>query len=78
MILATVIMNAVYLVSETRVKVGEPGINDPGVKVVVTMVTYGLLFALQVAAYPPLDPHTHARGGCLSPLACSSRCSGRV
>ena len=58
MILATVIMNAVYLVSETRVKVGEPGINDPGVKVVVTMVTYGLLFALQVAAYHPLGSHT--------------------
>ena len=53
MILATVIMNAVYLVSETRVKVGEPGINDPGVKVVVTMLTYGMLFALQVAAYHP-------------------------
>lgn len=40
-------MNAVYLVSETRVKVGEQGINDPGVKVAVTMVTYGLLFGLQ-------------------------------
>ena len=71
MILATVIMNAVYLVSETRVKVGEPGINDPGVKVVVTMLTYGMLFALQVAAYHPLDPHTRAHGGCLSPLRLS-------
>ena len=78
MILATVIMNAVYLVSETRVKVGEPGINDPGVKVVVTMLTYGMLFGLQVAAYHPLDSHTPAHGDCSSPLVCPSRCSGRV
>lgn len=33
MILAIVIMNMLYLISETRVKIGEKGINDPPVKV---------------------------------------------
>ena len=33
-------MNMVYLVTETRVKVGERGINDPSVKIIVTLFTY--------------------------------------
>lgn len=48
MILCVVIMNMVYLVTETRVKVGEQGINDPSVKIVVTVFTYaGLIFLNQ-------------------------------
>ena len=39
-------MNMVYLVTETRVKVGEKGINDPPVKVAVTMLTYLGIFLL--------------------------------
>jgi len=53
MILAIVIMNMVYLISETRVKVGERGINDPPVKVAVTMLTYLGIFLIQVVAPPP-------------------------
>ena len=45
--LSVVIMNMVYLVTETRVKVGERGINDPSVKIVVTLFTYaGRIFLL--------------------------------
>ncbi len=44
----------VYLVTETRVKVGEAGINDPPVKVVVTLATYLGLFLLQSQGY--VDP----------------------
>ena len=45
--LSVVIMNMVYLVTETRVKVGERGINDPSVKIIVTLFTYaGLLLLL--------------------------------
>ena len=47
MVLATVIMNALYLVVETRTKVGERGINDPPVKLAVTMLTYFFLWMLQ-------------------------------
>ena len=47
MALATVIMNKVYLVTETRCRVGEPGINDPSVKLVVTAATYSILWLLQ-------------------------------
>lgn len=54
MILNVVIMNMVYLVTETRVKVGEAGINDPPVKVVVTLATYLGLFLLQSQGY--VDP----------------------
>ena len=46
-VLATVIMNALYLVVETRTKVGERGINDPPVKLAVTMLTYFFLWMLQ-------------------------------
>ena len=46
-LLSVVIMNMVYLVTETRVKVGERGINDPSVKIIVTLFTYaGLLLLL--------------------------------
>ena len=46
-LLSVVIMNMVYLVTETRVKVGERGINDPSVKIVVTLFTYaGRIFLL--------------------------------
>lgn len=54
MALAVVIMNMVYLVTETRVKVGEPGINDPNVKVLVTLVTFLLIWQLRDGTI--LDP----------------------
>ena len=54
MILNVVIMNMVYLVTETRVKVGEKGINDPPVKVAVTMLTYLGIFLL--LSYNVVDP----------------------
>ena len=43
-------MNMVYLVTETRVKVGERGINDPSVKIIVTLFTYAGL------SHPPPRP----------------------
>ena len=39
-------MNMVYLVTETRVKVGKRGINDPSVKIIVTLFTYAGLLLL--------------------------------
>ena len=39
MLLCAVIMNMVYLTTETRTRVGEPGINDPNIKIVVTCIT---------------------------------------
>jgi len=68
MILNVVIMNMVYLVTETRVKVGEKGINDPPVKVGVTMITYLGLFLLQ--DYKVIDPSVNddASGGKQEPL----------
>ena len=56
MLLATVIMNMVYLMGETRTRVGEPGINDPFVKLLVTFFTFTLLLVLQ--EYDVLDPST--------------------
>lgn len=56
MVLATVIMNMVYLVNETRSKIGEPGINDPPVKLLVTCVTFLSIFALNSAGV--IDPST--------------------
>ena len=44
--LSVVIMNMVYLVTETRVKVGKRGINDPSVKIIVTLFTYAGLLLL--------------------------------
>ena len=40
MVMVTVIMNMVYLTTETRTRVGEPGINDPNIKIAVTCVTF--------------------------------------
>ena len=47
MLLAVIIMNMVYLTSETRVRIEEPGINDPGVKLVMTMINFVILYLLQ-------------------------------
>ena len=56
--LSVVIMNMVYLVTETRVKVGERGINDPSVKIVVTLFTYaGRIFLLN--RNPSVAHYTH-------------------
>ena len=46
MVLAAVMMNMVYLVIETRTRVGEPGINDPNVKIPVTAATFLILVIL--------------------------------
>ena len=51
MVLATVIMNMVYLITETRTRVGEPGINDPNVKIGVTICTFLALYGIQAAGY---------------------------
>ena len=58
MTLATVIMNMVYLTSETRSRIGEPGINDPTVKIVVTAATFYVLYALNSSGN--LDPSSSA------------------
>jgi len=58
MLLATVIMNMVYLITETRTRVGEPGINDPLTKLFATGFTFSLLLLLQ--EYDVLDPSNHA------------------
>jgi len=57
MVLAVVIMNMVYLVAETRTRVGEKGINDPPIKLLVTLCTFFGLFALNVSGVidPSLD-----------------------
>merc|ERR1719198_149840 len=47
MVLATVIMSMVYLTSETRARVGEPGINDPNIKLAVVLFTFFILWMLQ-------------------------------
>ena len=44
MVLITVAMNMVYLVAETRSRVGEPGINDPDVKLAMTCFTFVMLW----------------------------------
>ena len=49
MVLATVIMSMVYLTSETRTRIGEPGINDPHVKLFVVGFTFFVLWLLQDA-----------------------------
>lgn len=54
MILSTVIMCMVYLVSETRTRWGEPGINDPRIKIAVTAATFGFLAVLQM--FGIMDP----------------------
>ena len=62
MILATVVMNMVYLTTETRTRWGEPGINDPAVKIVVTIAHFGGLALLQLCQRTdpdPADPLAH-------------------
>ena len=54
MVIATVQMNMVYLIAETRSRVGEPGINDPNVKLGVTCFTFVVLWMLQSAGV--VDP----------------------
>jgi len=58
MIMFVIIMNMVYLVTETRSKVGEKGINDPPVKMLVTMCTFSGLVLLQW--YGVVDPSVFA------------------
>ena len=54
MVLACVIMSMVYLTSETRTRVGEPGINNPNVKIGVVGITFLLLYYLSAWGY--IDP----------------------
>jgi len=54
MVIATVQMNMMYLIAETRSRVGEPGINDPNVKLGVTCFTFVVLWMLQSAGV--VDP----------------------
>ena len=54
MVLNTIIMNMVYLVAETRSRVGEPGINDPHIKLCMTCFTMMVLWMLQ--SYGVVDP----------------------
>ena len=54
MVLCAVIMNMVYLTSETRTRVGEPGINSPNVKLCITGFTFVLLWLL--SSYDAIDP----------------------
>ena len=56
MLLATVVMNMVYLTTETRTKQGEPGINDPNMKMLLTIATFLMLAFLQMNN--ALDPTT--------------------
>ena len=57
MLLATIIMNMVYLTTETRTRQGESGINQPGIKIAVTMCVFGGLVLLQT--FNVLDPTVH-------------------
>ena len=54
MLLATIIMNMVYLTTETRTRQGESGINQPNVKIAVTSCVFGGLALLQ--SFNILDP----------------------
>ena len=54
MILYTVTTNIVFLIAETRTNFKEPGINDPNVKLLLTIVTFLGLFGLQV--FGVVDP----------------------
>lgn len=47
MVIAVVTMNIVYLIDESRSSYGERGINDPPIKLAVTMMTFFILAALQ-------------------------------
>ena len=67
MTLNCVMMNMVYVICETRCRVGEPGINDPNVKLVVTAFTYIILWGLQDRGYH--DPTVVAAAGNASVVA---------
>lgn len=54
MVLCVVIMCMVYLTAETRTRVGEPGINEPTVKLTVTAFTFCVLLFLSWSGY--IDP----------------------
>ena len=54
MIIATVIMNMVFLTTETRTRWGEPGINDPSMKLLVTICTFIYIAMLQMLGI--MDP----------------------
>eukprot|EP00940_MAST-03C_sp_MAST-3C-sp2_P001604 g1604.t1 len=54
MILFTVIMSMVYLVTESRTRIGEKGINDPPIKLLVVIMTFLGLFGLQL--FGVVDP----------------------
>jgi len=49
MLLVVVVMNMVYLQSETRVRIDEPGINDPQIKLLVTGLNFFILYLLNVS-----------------------------
>ena len=59
MLLAVVVMDMVYLTSETRVRIDEPGINDPPVKLLMTVITFAILWLLQ--QYDMIEPEETAR-----------------
>jgi hypothetical protein len=67
--LAVVIMNMVYLQSETRVRIHEPGINDPPMKLVMTVVTFTILWQLQSQGMlEPAPAHECSLGAkCITP-----------
>jgi len=58
MALATVAMNMGYIVAETRSRIGEPGFNDPGVKILVTAFTFLVIW--QLSSSGELDPSLSA------------------
>ena len=73
MVLAKVIMSMVYLTSETRARVGEPGINDPNIKLAVVLFTFFVLWMLQ-ARLPPPPPPSRANPPCHPLLPPAPRC----
>ena len=54
MVLCTVIMSMVFLVTETRVRAGEKGINDPNVKLLLILGFFFCLWGMH--EYDVLDP----------------------
>jgi hypothetical protein len=54
MMFACSIMAVVFLLSETRLRAGESGINQPSIKIIVVLVTFVLLAALQITGI--IDP----------------------
>jgi len=59
MLLAVVIMNMVFLTSETRLRLDETGINDPRIKLLVTGINFFILYILQETDY--IDPSENPR-----------------